>query len=240
MHMLRLYAVCLSLFLFSSGAHAQLDQIQKRLGLGNSSRLSDSKIASGLKEALQVGADNAVKLTGKPDGYFGNEAIKILMPSNLRPLEKGLRAVGYGPKIDAFVLSMNRSAEAAAPSAKKIFWDAILAMTFDDARKILSGGDTAATDYFKAKTTDRLTAAFQPVVEKTMDENGVAKQYNALKEQYQSIPFVKSQSFDINKYVVGKALDGLFYELGEQEKQIRKDPAARTTSLLKEVFAKSN
>lgn len=238
--MFRPLVLCLGLLLYSSGTHAQLGEIQKRLGLGNSSGLSDSKIASGLKEALQVGADKAVKLTGRTDGYFGNEAIKILMPSNLRPLEKGLRAIGYGPKIDAFVLSMNRSAEAAAPAAKKIFGDAILAMTFDDARKILSGGDTAATDYFKSKTAVQLTAAFQPIVEKTMDQNGVAKQYKGLTDQYQSIPFVKSQSFDINKYVVGKALDGLFYELAEQERQIRKDPAARTTSLLKEVFGKSN
>jgi hypothetical protein len=238
--MVRLYVLCIGLFLYSSAAHAQLDQLQKRLGLGTTSGLSDSKIASGLKEALQVGADNSVKLTGKTDGYFGNEAIKILMPSNLRTLEKGLRAVGYGPKIDEFILSMNRSAEAAAPAAKKIFGDAILAMSFDDARKILSGGDTAATDYFKGKTTDQLTAAFQPVVEKTMNQNGVTKQYKALTDQYQSIPFAKSQSFDINKYVVTKALDGLFYELADQERQIRKDPAARTTSLLKEVFGKSN
>jgi len=236
--MIRIVVLCIALSL-SSAAHAQLDQIQKRLGLGGAaSGLSDSKIASGLKEALQVGADNSVKLTGKTDGYFKNEAIKILMPSNLRPLEKGLRAIGYGPKIDDFVLSMNRSAEAAVPAARKIFGDAILAMSFDDARKILSGGDTAATDYFKSKTTDQLTAAFQPVVEKTMNENGVTRQYKALTDQYQSIPFAKSQSLDINKYVVTKALDGLFYELADQERQIRTNPAARTTSLLKEVFAK--
>lgn len=238
--MVRLFVLSISVFLCSMGTHAQLDQVQKRLGLGNSSGLSDSKIASGLKEALQVGADNSVKLTGKTDGYFGNQAIKILMPSNLRPLEKGLRAIGYGPKIDDFILSMNRSAEAAAPAAKKIFEDAILAMSFDDARKILSGGDTAATDYFKTKTTDQLTVAFQPFVQETMAENGVEKQFKALTDQYQSIPFAKSQSFDINKYVVGKTLDGLFYELAEQERQIRRDPAARTTSLLKEVFGKTN
>jgi len=180
-----------------------------------------------------------VKLTGNTDGYFGNQAIKILMPSNLRPLERGLRTIGFGPKVDEFILSMNRSAEAAAPAAKKIFGDAILAMTFDDARKILSGGDTAATEYFKSKTSAQLTAAFQPFVEKTMSQNGVTQQYKALTDQYQSIPFAKSQSLDINKYVVGEALDGLFYELADQERQIRKDPAARTTSLLKEVFGKS-
>jgi len=237
--MVRLVVVCISIFLSSIAAHAQLEQLEKRAGLGNASGLTDSKVASGLKEALRVGAENSVKLTGKTDGYFKNEAIKILMPSNLRPLEKGLRAMGFGPKIDAFILSMNRSAEAAAPAAKKIFTDAILEMSFEDARKILSGGDTAATDYFKGKTTERLTTAFRPFVEKTMNENGVMKQYKGLTEQYQSIPFAKSETFDVNKYVVEKALDGLFYELAEQERQIRKNPAARTTSLLKEVFGES-
>lgn len=238
--MIRSFVLCIGLFLSSSVAHAQLDQIEKRIGLESGTGLSDSKVASGLKEALQVGANNAVKLTGKTDGYFGNDAIKILMPSNLRSFEKGLRAVGFGPKIDEFILSMNRSAEAAAPAAKKIFSDAVLAMSFDDAKKILSGGNTAATDYFKRKTSDQLTAAFQPFVEKTMSENGVTQQYKALTDQYQSIPFARSQSFDIDKYVVAKALDGLFYELADQERQIRKDPAARTTSLLKEVFGKSH
>jgi len=237
--MVRSIALCIAILLFSIGAHAQLEELEKRAGLGGTSGLTDSKVASGLKEALRVGAENSVKLTGKTDGYFKNEAIKILMPSNLRPLEKGLRAMGFGPKIDEFVLSMNRSAEAAAPAAKKIFTDAILEMSFEDARKILSGGDTAATDYFKRKTTERLTTAFRPFVEKTMSENGVMKQYKGLTEQYQSIPFAKSESFDVNKYVVEKALDGLFYELADQERQIRKNPAARTTSLLKEVFGGS-
>jgi Protein of unknown function (DUF4197) len=238
--MVRSFVFCITIFLCSllgsTAGYAQLDQIEKQLGVGNASRLSDSKVASGLKEALKVGAETSVRLTGKTDGYFRNEAIKILMPSNLRPLEKGLRAVGFGPKIDSFILSMNRSAEAAAPAARKIFTDAILAMSFEDARKILSGGDTAATDYFKAKTTDHLTTAFRPVVEKTMNQNGVMKQYKGLTEQYQSIPFAKNETSDVNKYVVEKALAGLFYELADQERQIRKNPAARTTSLLKEVF----
>jgi hypothetical protein len=238
--MLRLSLVCFCLLLGATTAPAQLEDLRKRIGLGSGAGLSDTKVASGLKEALKVGAANAVKLTGKTDGYFANEAIKIVMPGNLRTLEKGLRAIGYGPKIDDFVLSMNRSAEAAAPAARKIFGDAIVAMSFDDARKILAGNDTAATDYFKSKTTDSLTAAFRPVVKKKMSENGVTKQYNALTEQFQSIPFAKSQTFDIDKYVVSKALDGLFYELAQQEREIRKNPAARTTSLLKEVFARSH
>jgi hypothetical protein len=233
-----LFIVC---FLLPTGPpSAQIEQIAKGLGLGKQSTSSDSKIASGLKEALRVGAENAVILTGKTDGYFGNQAIKILLPKNLRPLEKGLGAMGYQPKIDAFVLSMNRAAEAAAPSAKKIFGDAILDMSFDDARKILSGGDTAATDYFKGKTTDQLTVAFRPFVEKTMNENGVAQQYDSLTGHLQSIPFMKSEDLDINKYVVGKALDGLFYMLAGEERKIRKNPAARTTDLLKQVFGKSH
>jgi hypothetical protein len=226
------------LLVLTTPSFSQTDQISKRLGLGDSNGLSDSKVASGLKEALRVGADNAVKLTGRRDGYFSNEAIKILMPNSLRPVEKGLRTVGYGPKVDGFVLSMNRAAEAAAPGARKIFVDAILAMTFEDARKILSGGDTAATDYFKNKTSTQLTAAFRPVVQKTMSENSVTQQYNDLLGQAQSIPFMKSQKLDITEYVVSKALDGLFYTLGQEEKKIRKDPVARTTNLLKEVFGK--
>lgn len=149
-------------------------------------------------------------------------------------------AMGYQSKIDAFVLSMNRSAEAAAPEAKKIFRDAVLAMSFDDARKILSGSDTAATDYFKNKTTDQLTTAFRPYVEKTMSENGVTQQYDALTGNLKSIPFAKNEDLDINKYVLGKALDGLFFMLAEEERKIRKDPAARTTDLLKEVFGNSH
>lgn len=235
--MIRACLVLAALILFCGPAHAQIEELEKRIGVNGTSGLSESKVASGLKEALQVGSENAVKIVGKPNGYFENEAIKIVMPKDLRPLESGMRAIGFGPKIDEFILSMNRSAEAAAPAARKIFIDAILAMSFDDAKRILSGNNTAATEYFKEKTTGQLTDAFTPVVKKTMGENGVVKQYDALTEQYKNIPFAKSQSLDIDHYVVSKALDGLFYELAEQEKQIRTNPAARTTSLLKEVFS---
>ena len=228
------------LLCIAGGSLAQLDQATKALGLGSQSGLSESKVASGLKQTLQIGAESAVKLTGRTDGYFGNREIKIQLPKNLQPLEKGLGAIGYQSKIDAFVLSMNRAAEAAAPSAKKIFGDAILAMTFDDAKKILSGGDTAATDYFKRKTTDQLTVAFLPVIEQTMRENKVTQQYEALTGELKSVPFMKSEDLDINKYVVTKALDGLFYMLGEEERKIRNNPAAQTTELLKEVFGKSH
>ncbi len=233
----RFLTVVMIMLLTTSPASAQFDKILKGLtGTGQQGGLSDAKIGSGLKEALKVGTENTVHLTGKTDGYFLNQAIKILMPEKLQTLEKGLRMVGYGPQVDEFVLSMNRSAEHAAPHAKQIFWDAIGEMTFEDARKILAGNDTAATQYFKGKTTGKLTAAFQPVVEKSMNEVGATRRYNELVGRYQTIPFVKSETFDINHYVVSKALDGLFHVLGEEEHKIRTNPAARVTDLLREVF----
>ena len=235
---IRLLVISTVIFLNAFPASAQIDRFFKGLGLGQQSGLSDVKIGSGLKEALKVGTENTVNLTGRLDGYFLNEAIKILMPERLRTLEKGLRAVGYGSEVDEFVLSMNRAAEKAAPFAKQIFWDAIGEMTFEDAKKILSGHETAATDYFKSKTTDKLTSAFQPVVGQAMNEVGVTRQYKDLVGRFQAIPFVKSESFDIDHYVVTGALSGLFYVLGQEERKIRTNPAARVTDLLKEVFGK--
>ncbi|HUM16538.1 MAG TPA: DUF4197 domain-containing protein [Candidatus Nitrosotalea sp.] len=231
-------AVAAALVLFSSPAGAQLDQLLKGLGGSGAlgSGLSDAKIGAGLKEALQVATEKTVSLTGKTDGYFTNQAIKILMPQKLRTFESGLRAVGYGGQIDELVLGMNRAAEKAAPQAKQIFFDAIGEMSFDDARKILNGGDTAATDYFKVKTTPKLTTAFRPVVEQSMSQVGVSRQYKELVARFDAIPFAKSQAFDLDGYVVDKGLSGLFVVLGEQEKQIRTNPTARATDLLKEVF----
>lgn len=200
---------------------------------------SDARVAKGLKEALRVGAGNAVGLTGRVDGYFKNEAIKILMPEKLRPLEKGLRRVGLGSKVDELVLGMNRAAERSAPFAKEIFFGAIRRMSFEDARKILSGGDTAATDYFKSKTTGELTAAFQPTVKQSMGEVGATRQYEELAGRYESLPFARGELVDLDAYVVSKALGGLFLVLGDEERKIRKDPAARVTNLLKEVFGKA-
>jgi len=224
--------------LVATPAAAQLDQLLKGMGIGQQGGLSEGKVGAGLTEALQVATDKSVSLTGRPDGYFSNAAIKILMPEKLQTVEKGLRMVGYGPHVDEFVLSMNRAAERAAPAAKQIFIDAITGMTFDDAKKILSGGNTAATEFFKAKTTDSLTAAFKPVVDKTMGEVGVARQYQELMGRFDAIPFARSQTFDIDGYVSKKALDGLFHVVGEQETLIRTNPAARTTALLQEVFAR--
>lgn len=200
--------------------------------------LSDLQIGSGLKEALRVGTENTVKLTGRPDGYFRNEAIKIVMPKQLQSLEKGLRVLGMGAQVDEFVLSMNRAAEKAAPLAGGIFLDAIGTMTFDDARKIMAGGETSATQYFKGKTSEKLATAFRPVVEQSMQDVGVARQYNELVGRYQALPLAKNFSFDLNTYVVSKALDGLFRVLGDEERNIRTNPTARVTGLLQQVFGK--
>jgi hypothetical protein len=191
---------------------------------------SDEKVAAGLKEALAIGTGNAVAATGTLDGFFKNEAIKILLPEKLQRLDKRLRTVGLGSQIDAFVLSMNRAAERAAPSAKSIFEEALRQMTFSDAKQILRGGDTAATDFFRAKTSERLTVSFLPIVSSSLGEVGATKRYKNL---------VSSPSLDLDRYVTGRSLDGLFHVLGEEEKKIRKDPAARVTKLLKDVFAQS-
>jgi hypothetical protein len=235
---LRIVAIGLMILFISFPASAQLDRLLKGIGVGGQKGLSDAKIGEGLKEALKVGTENTVTLTGKTDGYFLNQAIKILMPEKLRTLEKGLRTVGYGPQVDEFVLSMNRAAEKAAPFAKEIFWNAIGEMTFQDVRKIFSGHETAATEYFKGKTSDQLVTVFKPIVDKAMNDVGVTRQYKDLVGRYETIPFVKKETFDIDHYVVTKALDGLFRVLGEEERKIRTNPAARVTDLLKEVFGR--
>jgi len=228
----------LFLLLTVSPAAAQFDKMLKDLGgrLPSMGGLSDAKVGSGLQEALKVGTENAVTQTSAVDGFLLNKAIQILMPKPLQAMEQPLRLVGYGPQIDEFVVGMNRAAEKAVPFAKDIFWGAIGEMTFDDARKILNGGDTAATDYFKAKTSKKLQTAFKPSVTEVMDQVGVNQQYNALVGKYKDIPFSKNIAFDVNQYVTEKATDGIFYVVGQEEKKIRTNPAARVTDLLKEVF----
>ena len=236
---LRLALATIALVLIgATSVSAQLDEWLKRLPQRPAGEgLGDGRIGQGLKEALRVGTENAVGLTSRVDGFFANQAIKILMPERLHSLEQGLRLIGYGDRVDELVLGMNRAAERAAPSARKIFVDAIGEMSIEDARRLLAGADTAATDYFKGKTTERLTVAFQPVVARTMNEVGVARQYKDLLAQAQAIPFFRAESYDLDRYVVGKSLDGLFHVVGEEERKIRKNPTARTTELLREVFS---
>ena len=209
-------------------------------GSGMGAGFSDGKLASGVKDALSVGTERAVKLVATRGGYLDNAAIKILLPGSLKPAEPVLRGAGQGPKLDAFVDSMNHAAESAAPEAEHIFGDAVRAMTVDDARKLLAGKDTAITDYFRDETSGALTTAFRPHVETAMNSNGVTQQYKTLAGSMPSMPFMggggSAANFDITDYVVRKALDGLFYMLAQQEKEIRTNPAARSTALLREVF----
>lgn len=222
-------------------SQAQLGDILKKadetLNQHSTAGLSNDKIIAGLKEALQVSTGKAVALTGKPDGFLKNEAIKILLPPKLETVGRGMRMLGMGAKVDELEVGMNRAAEQATPQAKQIFIAAVKKMSFDDARKILTGSDTAATEYFKRTSSGDLTAAFSPIVQRSMQRVGVVQQYNRLLASAPGGSALAGQ-FDLNKYVVGKTLDGLFLMLGQEERKIRKDPAAQTTALLKEVFGR--
>jgi len=220
-----------------SPAHAGfMEDLIRGAGLGRTSGPGDDQIAAGLKEALSIGTGHAVAATSKIDGYFGNQAIKILLPEKIRKVAGVLGRVGYQKEVDDFVLSMNRAAEKAAPQAKSIFIDAIHRMTIEDVRKILDGGDTAATEYFQAKTSGRLYEAFQPIVSSSMNEVGTTRSYKEMMGRYASLPFAGAESLDLDRYVTDKALAGLFHLVGQEEIRIRKDPAARVTDLLKSVF----
>ena len=232
----------LAAFLISggnAGFTASLSDIVKsaRDVLGGSGTLSNDEIIAGLKEALEVGTEKAVALVSKVDGYYRNPDIKIPLPESVQKVEKLLRAVGYGQKVDAFELSMNRAAERAAPEAKSIFQDAISQMSFEDARKILNGRDNEATLYFEDKTSGRLQELFKPIVKDSMGQVGVTRSFQNLNAKVESMPFGKSLSFDLDQYVTDGALQGLFKMLAEQERQIRTQPAARVTDLLQKVFA---
>ena len=200
--------------------------------------LDNSTIASGLKDALSVGTKNAVNLVSKPNGYFGNQAIKILLPDNIQKAAELAGKLGFQKDVDNLILSMNRAAEKAAPKAASYFADAIKQMTIDDARRILSGGDTAATEYFQSKTSSKLHDEFKPGVSESMKQVGVARAYNSMMGKVPSLPFVDKESTDLDHYVTTKALDGLFYMLGQEEQKIRTNPAARTTDLLRKVFSR--
>lgn len=203
--------------------------------VGSSDAKSD---VAGIKEALALGTEKAVNSLSKTNGYFGNQAVKILMPKNIQKVADMARMAGYEKQVDEFVLSMNRAAEAAVPLAAKIFGDAIRSMTVDDVRGILTGGDTAATEFFKRKSQDKLYTAFKPVVSKKVDEVGATRAYKDMMGRYEQVPLMQSKSLDLDDYVTRKALDGVFHMVGQEEKQIRTNPAARTTELLKTVFGK--
>lgn len=194
--------------------------------------------AAGIKEALAVGTERAVGSLSRVNGYFGNAAVKILMPPSIQKVAEVARMAGFQKQVDEFILSMNRAAEAAAPLAARIFGDAIRDMTLDDVRGILTGGDTAATDFFRRKTHDKLYAAFKPIVSQKVGEVGATRAYKDMMGRYEKVPMMGGQSLDLDDYVTNRSLDGLFYMVGQEEKKIRTNPAARTTDLLKSVFGR--
>ena len=201
--------------------------------------LDNSTIVKGLKEALATGTERAISEVAKPDGYFGNQLIKILLPEKIRNAADLLAKIGFQQQVDEFVLSMNRAAEKSAPRAAGFFGDAIRQMTVEDAKGILNGGDTAATQFFEKNTRSKLYQAFKPAVAKSMDQVGTVRVFKELIAKYETIPFASlagAPSLDLDAYVTNKALDGLFIMVGEEEKKIRTNPAARTTDLLRKVF----
>src|SRR3954468_11363883 len=201
-----------ALIFFSTLANAQFGDILKKADEALKGRstagLSNDKIVAGLKQALQVSTGNAVASTGRPDGFLKNAAIKILLPPKLQTVGRGMRMIGMGARVDELEVGMNRAAEQATPQAKQIFIAAVKKMTFDDARHILTGDDTAATEYFKRTSSPDLTVAFSPIVHRSMERVGVVQQYNQV---IKSAPGGSKQNaqFEIDKYVVSKTLDGL-------------------------------
>lgn len=199
--------------------------------------LSEEKIIAGLREALDIGTKKAVEKVSKLDGYHLNPAIMIPFPPKIEKAASALRKIGMGKELDRFVLSMNRAAERAAPRAVDIFVSAISEMNISEARAILKGNDTAATEYFRTRTEEKLGALFRPEISASMDKVGVTRNFKSLMKRYASLPLVKEEYIDLDEYVTREALDGLFHMVGQEEKLIRKDPGARVSSLLREVFA---
>lgn len=215
---------------------AELDQLAKNMQSAMPQTNSLGKIISGLKEALSIGTGNAVVDVSRVGGYFKNQAIKVLLPQEIQKAGDMLRKFGFGGVVDDFEHSMNTAAEQAAPKAKAIFIDAITQMTFEDARRILNGPDTAATDYLRKKTSASIAKLFRPIVTKSMNRVGVTRSYKQMVEPLKMLPIDSPLPVDLDGYVTEKALNGLFVMVAEEEKKIRLDPAARVTDLLKDVF----
>lgn len=199
--------------------------------------LDENTVVAGLKEALTLGSERAVASTSAKDGFWSNEKIKIPLPAELNTAFSTLRSIGFTSQVDALELGMNRAAEQAAVEAKPVLVDAVKGMSLSDAMGILRGGDTAATDHFRAQTSAPLKEKFLPIIQDKMGEVGLYQQYNKLMDAYTALPLTKESGFNLDNYVADKGLDGLFTMLGQEEQAIRANPAARTTALLQKVFA---
>ncbi|MXV49575.1 DUF4197 family protein [Pedobacter sp. HMF7647] len=196
-----------------------------------------AEIASGLKQALEVGTTESSEKLSATDGFFGNMAIKILFPPEAQKIEKTLRSVGLNQLCDNVILSVNRAAEDAAKEAKPIFIDAIKQMTITDASNILlSGQQDAATQYFKRVTSSQLQAKFNPIIEASLSKTGATKYWSTAVTSYNKIPLTSKINPDLDAYVTQKAIDGLFHEIAGEELKIRTNFSARSTGLLQKVF----
>jgi hypothetical protein len=201
-----------------------------------STGVTKTEASSGIKEALNKGITKAVEIVSKENGYYKDDSIKIEFPSQVKVIEDKLRSLGMEEQIENVVLTFNRAAEDAASQATAIFVAAIKEMTVNDAIGIVKGKDDAATQYLKEKTSAQLREKFSPMIKTSLNKVNATKTWNKLMSKYNSIPMVKKYNFDLTSYVTGKAIDGLFVKVAEEEKKIRTNPAERTTELLKKVF----
>jgi hypothetical protein len=206
---------------------------------GGAANVTENEAGSGIKEALSKGVNAGIAMLSKKDGFFGNEAYKLLLPPDAVKVGNTLRSIGLGSLVDKAILSINRSAEKAVGHAAPIFVSAIKQMTLTDALNLLKGGNNSATEYFKSKTTDQLKAAFTPVIKGSLDSTSATKYYGDIVTKYNALPtsFNKINP-DLEDYVTGMAVNALFDQIGKEEANIRANPAARTTELLKKVFGK--
>lgn len=228
--------------LVATGTQAQsglLKKAQEAVASKDGDKSQQNNIVAALKEALTIGAEKGTQKLSVADGFFKNAAVKILLPPEAQKVEAALQKIGMGHLVEDAILSMNRAAEDAAKSAAPIFVNAIKGMSVKDGVQILNGGDTAATAYLKGATTAELTKAFKPVIDKALENTGATKHWTSLTTAYNKLPtsFNKINT-DLSGYVTEKALDGVFYQVAQEEKEIRKNPAARVTDLLKSVFGK--
>ena len=221
----------------SSKAGQVMKDILDKTGTKAGNAFNTQDAINGLKEALQIGAKRSADKLSAPDGFFGNAIMKILLPEEARNAEKTLRSMGMGKLLDDAIQSMNRAAEDAAQSAAPIFMQAVNDMKIEDAWGLLHGSDSAATAYLRNKTTPALTAAFTPVIEKSLQKTEATKYWKAVFSNYNRFA-AKRINPDLTAYVTERALSGIFLQLKEEESQIRKNPAARTTALLQKVFAR--
>ena len=202
--------------------------------------LSEETIIAGLKEALEVGTQNATELASQPGGFLENPLLFIPLPPELEEVDMRLRRIGLGSSMDDFIERMNRAAEVASAEATEVFIGSIRQMTVTDARDILFGPEDAATRYFERTTRLELSARFLPVVQEAINDTGVASLYQWILEQYNRIPLVEDKEYDLDTYVVNEGLDGLFLLIEAEEMKIREDPAARVTDLLRRVFSEQD